>query len=98
MQIVHDGCHSSKHRCLVATHYDDYVSSSSSTTTMRSGTTRCYCALWLALLALASFVTAQSDPTHSISSFENLPARIFFFDDTNVRMNISQFYAVLMLP
>ncbi|KAF9450688.1 vacuolar protein sorting/targeting protein 10 [Macrolepiota fuliginosa MF-IS2] len=51
--------------------------------TLRVGTIQCCCALWLALLALASLVAGQSDPKHEISSFENLPARIFFFDDTD---------------
>jgi hypothetical protein len=42
--------------------------------------------LWLCILALIPLVlAADPDPTHTITSFENLPARLFFFDDTPVR-------------
>ncbi|KAI0750610.1 Oligoxyloglucan reducing end-specific cellobiohydrolase [Irpex lacteus] len=37
--------------------------------------------LW-SLLVLASFVIAQREPESTISYFQNLPARLFFFDDT----------------
>ncbi|KXN90322.1 Vacuolar protein sorting/targeting protein 10 [Leucoagaricus sp. SymC.cos] len=43
---------------------------------------KCCGALWLVLLALVSLAAGQSDPKSEISSFNNLPARIFFFDDT----------------
>lgn len=37
--------------------------------------------LW-SFLVLACCVIAQSEPEHTISYFPNLPARLFFFDDT----------------
>ncbi|KAF9035551.1 signal sequence binding protein [Panaeolus papilionaceus] len=36
------------------------------------------------LFCLAGLATAQSEPTHDISSFKYLPARLFLFDDTEV--------------
>ncbi|KAJ7460667.1 vacuolar protein sorting/targeting protein 10 [Mycena latifolia] len=38
-------------------------------------------AAFLSLLSLPALLVAQ-DPEHSITTFENLPARLFFFDDT----------------
>jgi hypothetical protein len=38
--------------------------------------------LW-SLLLLAGLVIAQSEPEHTITSFPNLPARLFFFEDTS---------------
>lgn len=38
--------------------------------------------LWTLLLLLASFVFAQSEPVHTVTFFQNLPAKLFFFDDT----------------
>jgi hypothetical protein len=42
-----------------------------------------------ALLLPAFFVKAQNDPQVTVNRFENLPARLFFFDDATVRPNIS---------
>ena len=38
--------------------------------------------LWTLLFLLLSSVVAQSDPAHTVSFFQNLPAKLFFFDDT----------------
>ena len=40
------------------------------------------------LLLPALFVQAQNDPQVTVNRFENLPARLFFFDDATVRPNI----------
>ncbi|KAI0685232.1 Oligoxyloglucan reducing end-specific cellobiohydrolase [Cytidiella melzeri] len=37
--------------------------------------------LW-SILLIASFVVAQRDPEHTVTYFSNLPARLFFFQDT----------------
>lgn len=63
---------------------DDYVSTKFVSKILAM---RCYYALWLALMAFVGFATGQSDPTHQITRFDNPPARLFFFDDTNVRMH-----------
>jgi hypothetical protein len=41
-----------------------------------------------ALLLPALLVQAQDDPQVTLNRFENLPARLFFFDDATVRPNI----------
>ncbi|KAK0452799.1 vacuolar protein sorting/targeting protein 10, partial [Desarmillaria tabescens] len=38
--------------------------------------------LFLSLFALLALSVLAADPTHSITSFQNLPGRLFFFDDT----------------
>jgi hypothetical protein len=40
------------------------------------------------LLLPALFVQAQNDPQVTVNRFQNLPARLFFFDDATVRPNI----------
>jgi hypothetical protein len=40
-------------------------------------------AAFLFLLSFPFLLVAQ-EPKHEISSFDNLPARLFFFDDTTV--------------
>ena len=47
---------------------------------------RLYTSLLL-LLSLIALVVGQEQPVHSITSFNNLPARLFFFDDTEVRFS-----------
>ncbi|PPQ80721.1 hypothetical protein CVT25_001841 [Psilocybe cyanescens] len=49
-------------------------------TRKRNGATALCRTLILSISAL--FVAGQSQPDHTINSFSNLPARIFFFDDT----------------
>jgi hypothetical protein len=51
--------------------------------------------LWLSLLAfLVTYVVSQ-EPTHEITSFENLPTKLVFIEDTYVRFLL--FLSVLML-
>ncbi len=40
--------------------------------------------LFLSLFGLLALSALAADPTHSITSFQNLPGRLFFFDDTEV--------------
>ena len=47
---------------------------------------RLYTSLLL-LLSLIALVVGQEQPVHTITSFNNLPARLFFFDDTEVRFS-----------
>ena len=42
-----------------------------------------------AILLPTLFAQAQNDPQVTVNRFENLPARLFFFDDATVRPNIS---------
>ena len=42
-----------------------------------------------ALLLPTLLVQAQNDPQVTVNRFENLPARLFFFDDATVRPSIS---------
>jgi hypothetical protein len=42
-----------------------------------------------ALLLPVLFIKAQNDPQVTVNRFENLPARLFFFDDATVCPNIS---------
>jgi hypothetical protein len=50
----------------------------------------------ISYLFLSCFLllVAAQDPTHAITSFPNLPARLFFFDDTLVR-NLHAYRGVL---
>lgn len=55
------------------------------TTSMHSVAACCWALLsWLSFISV--LVTAQSDPESVVTSFNNLPARLFFFDDTDVRV------------
>jgi len=54
---------------------------------LRTGALCCSFGLWIVLLILVGIAIAQPDPKSEISSFDNLPARIFFFHDTDVRKN-----------
>jgi hypothetical protein len=42
-----------------------------------------------ALLLPTLLVLAQNNPQVTVNRFENLPARLFFFDDATVRPNLS---------
>jgi hypothetical protein len=42
-----------------------------------------------ALFLPSLLVQAQNDPQVTVNRFENLPARLFFFDDATVRPDIS---------
>ena len=50
----------------------------------RHGAAACYWVLlsWLSFITV--YVVAQSTPESAVTSFSNLPSRLFFFDDTEV--------------
>lgn len=55
--------------------------------TLHTGILRCSSALWILSIILAGIVFGQSDPKSEISFFDDFPARIFFFHDTDVCMS-----------
>ena len=44
--------------------------------------------LSIALLGLFYSVRAQGDPEVAYTTFHNFPSRLFFFDDTSVRLSL----------